>query len=1604
MTFISTLKTQLAVLLAVFTLSLSAQDCIPSAEFACSRLQALDQTMGTHVGAPAGYEPFQERSATITVNYTGFSTEAQTAFQHAVDIWASLLESSVNISVDAYWEPLGDGVLGYASAQNFFSDFTNAPESDTYYPVALANKLAGFDLDPGVADIEAHFSSSFDWYFGTDGNPAWDEYDFVTVVLHELGHGFGVSGSGYVSGGIGEYGLDFFGTPAVYDLFVETGAGMNILNFSNNSTTLATQLESDNLYWSGSLATAANGGSEPAIFAPDPFEGGSSFSHFDEDAFPAGNASSLMTPYLGYQESIHTPGPVGIGMLNDMGWNISSSEGGCVPTSLLFEQFPCQDDGGGTGTVLPVINMTFGINGSCEVLDLCFQADGGGYTCLTLSDFGITAFNGDNINLTNTIADAFYEIYFTTADGTSSIYSWNNGNCDAAATGCTNPYADNYDASATTEDGSCLYSQTICDCVGNEHTLGVMVWNGDGFADDGSYDWDGVPVFFNCDMWGNDCGDTGVTGDPNNVCGGGFPANNGCAGGGCEAVLLTATQGICQEDPDSGDILPVINFAFSITGGCQVQDLCYQVDGAGYICTDMPANGFDLFDGEGINLINTTPNATYDIYFTTTDGDISPVTTFFNGNCDAADVGCTNPYADNYNAAATTDDGSCVYSETICDCQGNEHTIGVVVWNGDGFADDGSYDWDGVPVFFNCDMWGNDCGDTGVTGDPNGVCFGALPPNNGCESTGGCSISSIDVYVDGCGAGGTNDMQFLFDYTGDCIVAEICAAATFSAEEYCFDLSGNNLTSGDVWGITGQTIGLWEYWYTLDDGTVSPLGTVLISNCVSTDGCTNPYALNYDADADNDDGSCAYNETICDCQGNEHTIGVLIWNGDGFADDGSYDWDGVPVFFDCDMWGNDCGDTGVTGDPNGVCFGALPPNNGCESTGGCSISTINVYVDGCGDGGTNDMQYFFDFTGDCIVSEICTAATFSADEYCFDLSGNNLGAGDVWGITGQGIGTWEYWYTLDDGTVSPVGTVTITNCVATDGCTNPYALNYDAGADNDDGSCAYNETICDCQGNEHTIGVLIWNGDGFADDGSYDWDGVPVFFDCDLWGNDCGDTGVTGDPNGVCLGNLPPNNGCEPVGEPGCTDNGACNYDAVATVDDGSCEYTSCAGCMNANACNYDATATIDDASCEYDSCAGCTNANACNYDSTATIDDASCEFVSCAGCTNPNACNWDPAATLDDGSCEFVTCAGCTDFGACNWDPSASIDDGSCEYTSCAGCTEPGACNYDFTVTINDGSCEYITCAGCTDPAALNFDPTATIDDGSCFYVVMLGCIDPMACNYDATANTDDGSCEYITCAGCTDLFACNYDSDATFDDGSCEYLTCAGCTDPVACNYDATATLDDQSCEYETCAGCTDPTALNYDATATFDDGSCVYDCEYPTLIFSTFCEDEEADVFYILLDVDELGNGAPYLVSNNSNTEEYQVSFTGTVEIGPFANGTDVLVTVGSIAFGNCLLTSPLLSDDCSGDNVGELLAGQLGVYPNPTTGTITVDFPQSGTWTMGLYAADGRLVASLQTTAEKDAPMTWALPTDLARGIYTLRATQAGKVSTVRLIVQ
>ena len=272
--------------------------------------------------------------ADIRVNYSGsWTTEAQNAFEYAVGIWESQLNSSVTIVVNAEFKDLGQNVLGSAGPGTFYRDFTNAPQSNTWYPIAIVNSLVGSDIY-NDAEINAQFSSTFNWYYGTDGNPG-SQYDFVTVVLHELGHGLGFLGSMNVNSGVGSWG-NGSSFPFIYDRFTEDAAGTSLLNYQNNSTALGNALlTSDNIFFDGPLANVGNGGARVPLISTinGQWYSGSSYSHLDEDY--NNTVNDLMTYSVGWGVAIHDPGPVAMGMFRDMGWTVPAVDPIQTPTPTV---------------------------------------------------------------------------------------------------------------------------------------------------------------------------------------------------------------------------------------------------------------------------------------------------------------------------------------------------------------------------------------------------------------------------------------------------------------------------------------------------------------------------------------------------------------------------------------------------------------------------------------------------------------------------------------------------------------------------------------------------------------------------------------------------------------------------------------------------------------------------------------------------------------------------------------------------------------------------------------------------------------------------------------------------------------------------------------------------------------------------------------------------------------------------------------------------------------------------------------------------------------------------------------------------------------------
>ncbi len=288
--------------------------------------------------------------ATFIVTYTGFSAAAEDAFQAAVDVWSQLISSPVPIRVNAVWEPLGVNVLGSAGSCGSWINVTNGVPG-VVYPDALADALEGSSLGGVNCDIDASFNSDFtDWYMGTDGTPPFGKWDLMSVVLHELCHGLGFLGSPIIDDGVFEEdegviinpvecdGVDGHGcwrfsfggdtVPLIFDTFTEDNLGIAIRHagtYPNNSVALGNVLTGMDVFFDGPNANAGNGGLPPELYAPGTFEYGSSYSHLDETVFGAGHPSSLMTPFVGANEVIHDPGPITLGIFEDIGWEVAGT-------------------------------------------------------------------------------------------------------------------------------------------------------------------------------------------------------------------------------------------------------------------------------------------------------------------------------------------------------------------------------------------------------------------------------------------------------------------------------------------------------------------------------------------------------------------------------------------------------------------------------------------------------------------------------------------------------------------------------------------------------------------------------------------------------------------------------------------------------------------------------------------------------------------------------------------------------------------------------------------------------------------------------------------------------------------------------------------------------------------------------------------------------------------------------------------------------------------------------------------------------------------------------------------------------------------------------
>ncbi len=286
----------------------------------------------------------------FNVSFDGFTPEAEEAFLFAIDIMDNILDPSfvsqpINLQV-SFADPadfgLSGNILGKGSPSFILSDVSGFISDEdiidifvpnVVYPEALLNQFTGINLLSGP-EITLIFNINNDnWFFGLDPNEIGNnEIDFVTVALHELIHGLGFADGFTINNGLASFEL---GAPTIYDIFLANDNGELILNteninnpndfFPNNGATVANELVSEELFFVGENALAANNGDPVRLFAPPIFQPGSSVSHLDEDTFND-TIEALETPSISTEEINREIGPITLGILEDIGWKFLVEE------------------------------------------------------------------------------------------------------------------------------------------------------------------------------------------------------------------------------------------------------------------------------------------------------------------------------------------------------------------------------------------------------------------------------------------------------------------------------------------------------------------------------------------------------------------------------------------------------------------------------------------------------------------------------------------------------------------------------------------------------------------------------------------------------------------------------------------------------------------------------------------------------------------------------------------------------------------------------------------------------------------------------------------------------------------------------------------------------------------------------------------------------------------------------------------------------------------------------------------------------------------------------------------------------------------------------
>jgi len=710
-------------------------------------------------------------------------------------------------------------------------------------------------------------------------------------------------------------------------------------------------------------------------------------------------------------------------------------------------------------------------------------------------------------------------------------------------------------------------------------------------------------------------------------------------------------------------------------------------------------------------------------------------------------LGCTDSSAANFDPNANQDDGSCYYAGLDC--------------NAAVAAFDGVNTSPGQPYWFVYTAPAD--GQLNVSSIGSGVdtylgLFSNCAVSNGFASSG--DLGSNDDYG-----------SFLFgEYESDLTISVFSGMNIYIFWEDAWTTSSFDFTitfTAGVGGCTDSTALNYNPTATYDDGSCVPF----------VYGCTDFAAMNYDAFANTDDGSCTYctapnsqisismttdlfageaSWVITDSQG-----GVVatssIYSTQGTYDEGSfcladdcYTLNMYDSFGDGWCWAGSCGAVTISDASGNVILSAGVPSGSASATADFALGSASCGIPGCTDSTAanydpsatvddgscsycTDTQLYLSCGGGSWQGEVSWSisdgsgntvasggAPFSGDicvpDDCFQISmADSFGDGwngnylDITDVNGNVIGS----YTIVSGLTGSAQFATGSVVCPIYGCTDAAAVNFDASANTDDGSCTYScATAPICENFDSTLVFFTQSQtDGFDwaqgtatpsfqtgpnslsnQGGSFMYtESSANYYNTAVLVSNCVDISGLTNPAfnfeysmyGLTMGDLL----VEVIDASGTATQvfyvfGEQGFDwNFASVD-----LSAWAGSQNISIQVSSTTGSSFTSDCAIDALCigelvvtGCMDATACNYDANASVDDGSCEFLSC--CTdNVIAVNmydawgdgWNQGSYTIVDTSGYVYSSGTISAGSVGTD-SVCIPDG-CAYVITVGVDSNGA------------------------------------------------------------------------------------------------------------------------------------------------------------------------------------------------------------------------------------------------------------------------------------------------------------------------------------------